>query len=71
MGDPQMALAVMAFAFMIVITGGRGSVKGTPVSRFIAGQVVSIGARAANDTAEPFGYRIGKKLAGRSSHGAA
>jgi branched-chain amino acid transport system permease protein len=44
MVDPQMGLEVMAFAFMIVIIGGLGSVKGTLVSSFIVGQVVSIGS---------------------------
>lgn len=44
MVDPQMGLEVLAFAFMIVIIGGLGSMKGTLVSSFLVGQVVSIGA---------------------------
>jgi branched-chain amino acid transport system permease protein len=44
MVDPQMGLDVLAFAFMIVIIGGLGSVKGTFVSAFLIGQVVSLGA---------------------------
>jgi branched-chain amino acid transport system permease protein len=44
MVDPQMGLEVLAFAFMIVIIGGLGSVKGTLVSGLLVGQVVSIGA---------------------------
>jgi branched-chain amino acid transport system permease protein len=39
-----MGLEVLAFAFMIVIIGGLGSVKGTLVSGLLVGQVVSIGA---------------------------
>jgi len=44
MVDPQMGLDVLAFAFMIVIIGGLGSIKGTFVSAFLIGQVVSLGA---------------------------
>ena len=44
MVDPQMGLEVLAFAFMIVIIGGLGSIKGTLVSSFLIGQVVSIGS---------------------------
>lgn len=44
MVDPQMGLEVLAFAFMIVIIGGLGSIKGTLVSGFLVGQVVSLGA---------------------------
>jgi branched-chain amino acid transport system permease protein len=44
MVDPQMGLEVLAFAFMIVIIGGLGSIKGTLVSGFLVGQVVSIGS---------------------------
>jgi branched-chain amino acid transport system permease protein len=44
MVDPQMGLEVMAFAFMIVIIGGLGSIKGTLVSSFLVGQVVSLGS---------------------------
>lgn len=44
MVDPQMGLEVLAFAFMVVIIGGLGSVKGTFVSAFLVGQVVSIGS---------------------------
>jgi branched-chain amino acid transport system permease protein len=35
---------VLAFAFMVVIIGGLGSIKGTMVSAIIVGQVVSIGS---------------------------
>ncbi len=44
MVDPQMGLEVLAFAFMIVIIGGLGSVRGTLVSSFLVGQIVSIGS---------------------------
>jgi branched-chain amino acid transport system permease protein len=44
MVDPQMGLEVLAFAFMVVIIGGLGSIKGTLVSSFIVGQVISIGS---------------------------
>jgi branched-chain amino acid transport system permease protein len=44
MVDPQMGLEVLAFAFMIVIIGGLGSIKGTLVSSVLVGQVVSIGS---------------------------
>ncbi len=44
MVDPQMGLEVLAFVFMVVIIGGLGSIKGTLVSAFIVGQVVSIGS---------------------------
>jgi len=44
MVDPQMGLEVLAFAFMVVIIGGLGCIKGTFVSAFIVGQVVSIGS---------------------------
>ena len=44
MVDPQMGLEVLAFAFMIVIIGGLGSIKGTLVSAFLIGQVVSLGS---------------------------
>jgi len=44
MVDPQMGLEVLAFTFMIVIIGGLGSIKGTLVSGFLVGQVVSLGA---------------------------
>lgn len=44
MVDPQMGLEVLAFAFMVVIIGGLGSVKGTLASAFIIGQVVSLGS---------------------------
>ena len=43
MVDPQMGLDVLAFVFMIVIIGGLGSIKGTLVSSFLVGQVVSLG----------------------------
>ena len=44
MVDPQMGLEVLAFAFMIVIIGGLGSIKGTLVSSIVVGQVVSLGS---------------------------
>ncbi|HEX6006517.1 MAG TPA: branched-chain amino acid ABC transporter permease [Burkholderiales bacterium] len=44
MVDPQMGLEVLAFVFMVVIIGGLGSIKGTLVSAFIVGQVVSLGS---------------------------
>jgi branched-chain amino acid transport system permease protein len=44
MVDPQMGLELLAFAFMIVIIGGLGSIKGTLVSSFLVGQVVSLGS---------------------------
>src|SRR3990172_53888 len=42
--DPSMGLEVLAFVFMVVIIGGLGSIKGTLVSAFIVGQVVSLGS---------------------------
>jgi branched-chain amino acid transport system permease protein len=44
MVDPQMGLEVLAFVFMVVIIGGLGSIKGTLVSAFLVGQVVSLGS---------------------------
>ena len=44
MVEPQMGLEILAFAFMVVIIGGLGSIKGTLVSSFLVGQVVSIGS---------------------------
>jgi branched-chain amino acid transport system permease protein len=44
MVDPQMGLDVLAFVFMIVIIGGLGSIKGTLVSSFLVGQVISLGS---------------------------
>ena len=44
MVDPQMGLEVLAFVFMVVIIGGLGSIKGTLISAFLVGQVVSIGS---------------------------
>jgi branched-chain amino acid transport system permease protein len=44
MVDPTMGLEVLAFVFMVVIIGGLGSIKGTLISAFIVGQVVSIGS---------------------------
>jgi branched-chain amino acid transport system permease protein len=44
MVDPQMGLEVMAFVFMVVIIGGLGSIKGTLVSAFVVGQVISLGS---------------------------
>ncbi len=44
MVDPQMGLEVLAFVFMVVIIGGLGSIKGTLISAFIVGQVISLGS---------------------------
>jgi branched-chain amino acid transport system permease protein len=44
MVDPNMGLEVLAFVFMVVIIGGLGSIKGTLISAFLIGQVVSIGS---------------------------
>jgi len=44
MVDPQMGIELLAFAFMVVIIGGLGSIKGTFVSSFLVGQVVSLGS---------------------------
>jgi branched-chain amino acid transport system permease protein len=44
MVDPQMGLDVLAFVFMVVIIGGLGSIKGTLISAFLVGQVVSLGS---------------------------
>ena len=44
MVDPQMGMEVLAFAFMVVIIGGLGSIKGTLISSLLVGQVVSIGS---------------------------
>ncbi|MGC2520029.1 MAG: branched-chain amino acid ABC transporter permease [Burkholderiales bacterium] len=44
MVDPQMGLEVLAFVFMVVIIGGLGSIKGTLISAFMVGQVVSLGS---------------------------
>lgn len=41
---PDMGLSITAFAFMVVIIGGLGSIKGTLVSSFIVGQIVSFGS---------------------------
>jgi branched-chain amino acid transport system permease protein len=47
MVDPTMGLEVIALVFMVVIIGGLGSIKGTLVSAFLVGQVVSIWASGA------------------------
>jgi len=44
MVDPNMGLEVLAFVFMVVIIGGLGSIKGTLISSFLVGQVVSLGS---------------------------
>jgi branched-subunit amino acid ABC-type transport system permease component len=44
MVDPHMGLEVLPFVFMVVIIGGLGSIKGTLVSAFIVGQVISLGS---------------------------
>jgi len=44
MVDPVMGLEVLPLVFMVVIIGGLGSIKGTLVSAFLVGQVISIGS---------------------------
>ena len=44
MVDPSMGIEVLAFAFMVVIIGGLGSIKGTLISALIIGQVISLGS---------------------------
>ena len=44
MVSPDMGLNITAFAFMVIIIGGLGSIKGTLVSSLIIGQVVSFGS---------------------------
>ena len=44
MVDPQMGLEVLPMAFMVVIIGGLGSIKGTLISSVLVGQVVSLGS---------------------------
>ncbi len=44
MVDPQMGIEMLAFVFMVVIIGGLGSIKGTLISAFLVGQVVSLGS---------------------------
>lgn len=60
MVDPQMGLEIMASAFMIVIIGGLGSIKGTLVSSFLVGQVVSLGSLFYAPLAQvaPFGVMV-------------
>lgn len=41
---PDMGLSIIAFAFMVIIIGGLGSIKGTLISSLIIGQVVSFGS---------------------------
>ncbi|MDK2897401.1 MAG: branched-chain amino acid transport system permease protein [Candidatus Atribacteria bacterium] len=41
---PDMGLSITSFAFMVVIIGGLGSIKGTLISSFIVGQIVSFGS---------------------------
>jgi len=43
MVDPHMGLRLISTAFMIVIIGGLGSIKGTVLSSLIIGQVMSFG----------------------------
>lgn len=43
MVDPHMGLRIISTAFMIVIIGGLGSIKGTVISSLIIGQVMSLG----------------------------
>jgi branched-chain amino acid transport system permease protein len=60
MVDPQMGLEILAFTFMIVIIGGLGSIKGTLVSSFLIGQVVSLGSLIYAPLAQmaPFGIML-------------
>jgi branched-chain amino acid transport system permease protein len=60
MVDPQMGIEVLAFAFMVVIIGGLGSIKGTFVSSIIVGQVVSLGSIIYAPLAQmaPFGIML-------------
>ncbi len=44
MVSPEMGMSIIAFAFMVVIIGGLGSIKGTLISAILVGQVVSLGA---------------------------
>ena len=44
MVSPEMGMSITAFAFMVVIIGGLGSIKGTMISALLVGQVVSLGA---------------------------
>ncbi|MBC7217029.1 MAG: branched-chain amino acid ABC transporter permease [Candidatus Caldatribacterium sp.] len=41
---PDMGLSITAFAFMVVIIGGLGSIKGTLISAILVGQIVSFGS---------------------------
>ncbi|HBG15483.1 MAG TPA: branched-chain amino acid ABC transporter permease, partial [Firmicutes bacterium] len=41
---PDMGMNIIAFAFMVVIIGGLGSIKGTLISSLLVGQVVSFGS---------------------------
>lgn len=41
---PEMGLSIISFAFMVIIIGGLGSIKGTLISALIVGQAVSFGA---------------------------
>ena len=41
---PEMGLSIISFAFMVVIIGGLGSIKGTLISAIIVGQAVSFGS---------------------------
>jgi branched-chain amino acid transport system permease protein len=60
MVDPQMGLEMLAFAFMVVIIGGLGSIKGTLVSGFLVGQVFSLGSLIYAPLAQmaPFGIML-------------
>ena len=60
MVDPQMGLEMLAFAFMVVIIGGLGSIKGTLVSAFLVGQVFSLGSLIYAPLAQmaPFGIML-------------
>ncbi|MDQ7842225.1 MAG: branched-chain amino acid ABC transporter permease [Armatimonadota bacterium] len=61
MVDPQMGLSALAFVFMVVIIGGLGSIKGTLVSAFLVGQVMSLGSLVYAPLAQmaPFAIMLG------------
>jgi len=44
MVGPDMGLEMIPFVFMVVIIGGLGSIKGTLISAFIVGEVISLGS---------------------------
>ena len=59
MVDPHMGLEMIPFVFMVVIIGGLGSIKGTLISAFVVGQVISLGAlRAPLSNMAPFAIML-------------